>query len=235
MIITLSGATATKHLGGLNFYSIIVNKSSGVTVTLDKTTVDKATAASATVTGKVTVADGYTLSSLVIKMGDTDKTSAWYNASTGAITISGITANVTIIAIAASESGSGDSGDSGDSGSGDSGTTETVVMEVGNAFLAETYGDATNRATTKTSIYLNAGQVVTLLDNSTYKWACTLTTEDRNTSSYSWLPESVWTTQKTYTIVTAGYYAFVLLRQDNADLPWDSNNQLNFYDYFSIT
>lgn len=110
MIITLKGATASKHLGGLNFYSISVNKSSGVTVTLDKTSVSKDTAASETVTGTLTVAEGYTLSSVKIMMGDTDKTSAWYNSSTGAITISGITANVTITAIAASNSGSGDSG-----------------------------------------------------------------------------------------------------------------------------
>ena len=126
MIITLKGATASKHLGGLNFYSISVNKSSGITVTLDKTTVSKDTAASETVTGTLTVAEGYTLSSVKIMMGDTDKTSAWYNASTGAITISGITANVVITANATANSGSGDSG-SGDSGSGDSGTTNGTV------------------------------------------------------------------------------------------------------------
>ena len=114
MIITLKGATASKNLGGLNFYSILVNKSSGVTVTLDKTTVSKDTAASETVTGTLTVAEGYTLESVKIMMGNTDKTSAWYNSSTGAITISGITANVVITAVATSNSGSGDSGDSGD-------------------------------------------------------------------------------------------------------------------------
>lgn len=108
MIITLKGATATKHLGGLNFYSIIVNKSSGVTVTLSKTTVEKAAASSTTVTGTLTVAEGYTLSSVKIMMGTTDKTSAWYNASTGAITISGISANVVITAVATSNSGSGE-------------------------------------------------------------------------------------------------------------------------------
>lgn len=108
MIITLKGATASKNLGGLNFYSIIVNKSSGVTVTLNKTTVDKAAAASTTVTGTLTVSEGYTLSSVKIMMGDTDKTSAWYNASTGAITISGITANVVITANATSNSGGED-------------------------------------------------------------------------------------------------------------------------------
>ena len=108
MIITLKGATASKNLGGLNFYSILVNKSSGVTVTLDKTTVDKATASSTTVTGTLTVAEGYTLDSVKIMMGDTDKTSAWYNSSTGAITISSITANVVITAVATSNSGSGE-------------------------------------------------------------------------------------------------------------------------------
>ena len=110
MIITLKGATASKNLGGLNFYSILVNKSSGVTVTLDKTTVDKATASSTTVTGTLTVAEGYTLDSVKIMMGDTDKTSAWYNSSTGAITISGITANVVITAVATSNSGEGEGG-----------------------------------------------------------------------------------------------------------------------------
>lgn len=104
MIITLKGCTATKHLGGLNFYSIIVNKSSGITVTLDKTTVSKDTAASTTVSGTLTVASGYTLSSVKITMGGTDKTSSWYNSSTGAITISGITANVTITAVATNNS-----------------------------------------------------------------------------------------------------------------------------------
>lgn len=110
MIITLAGATATKHLGGLNFYSIIVNKSSGVTVTLDKTTVDKASASSTTVTGTLTVADGYTLSSVAITMGGTDITSSCYTESTGAISISGITGNVVITAKATSDSGE-DNGD----------------------------------------------------------------------------------------------------------------------------
>ena len=128
MIITLTGATASKHLGGLNFYSIIVNKSSGVTVTLDKTTVDKDKASSTTVTGTLAVAEGYTLSTVKIMMGNTDKTSAWYNSSTGAITISGITANVVITANATANSGSGDSG-SGDSGNtGDSGSTDTDAV-----------------------------------------------------------------------------------------------------------
>lgn len=111
MIITLKGATASKNLGGLSFYSIIVNKSSGVIVTLDKTTVDKASASSTTVTGTLAVAEGYTLSSVKIMMGTTDKTSAWYNSSTGAITISSITANVVITANATSNSGSGDGGE----------------------------------------------------------------------------------------------------------------------------
>lgn len=111
MIITLKGATASKNLGGLNFYSIIVNKSSGVTVTLDKTTVDKATAASETVTGTLTVADGYTLSTVTITMGGTDITSSCYTESTGAISITGITGNVVITAKASSNSSSGDSGE----------------------------------------------------------------------------------------------------------------------------
>lgn len=124
MIIKLTGATATKSLGGLNFYSITVDKKSGgagITVTLDKTTIDKDAASSTTVTGSITVAEGYTLSSVKIMMGITDKTSAWYNSSTGAITISGITANVTITVTATSNSGSGDSGS--DSGGNSGGNT----------------------------------------------------------------------------------------------------------------
>lgn len=105
MIITLRGCTATKYLGGLDFYSIIVNKSSGVNVVLNKTTVSKDEAASTTITGTVTVSSGYTLSSVTITMGGVDKTSAWYNSSTGAITITGMTANVTITAKAVGEGG----------------------------------------------------------------------------------------------------------------------------------
>lgn len=130
MIITLTGATASKHLGGLNFYSIIVNKSSGVTVTLDKTTVDKDTASSTTVTGTLTVAEGYTLSSVTITMGGTDITSSCYDPSTGAITISGITGNVVVKATATSNSGSGDSG------SGDNGGSEPQIV---NLYSAEDY------------------------------------------------------------------------------------------------
>lgn len=117
-IIILKGVTARDgyHLGPLDSYFISVSKTSGITVSLSKTTVSKDSAASETVTGTLTVAEGYTLSSVKIMMGDTDKTSAWYNASTGAITISGITANVSITAVATSNSGSDDSG-SGDSDS----------------------------------------------------------------------------------------------------------------------
>ena len=130
MIITLTGATATKHLGGLNFYSIIVNKSSGVTVTLDKTTVSKDTASTETVTGTLTVADGYTLSSVAITMGGTDITSSCYTESTGAISITGITGNIVITAKATSNSGSGDSGE-------DDGGEETTTLTLYQGYANE--------------------------------------------------------------------------------------------------
>jgi hypothetical protein len=139
MIIRLTGATATKHLGGLDFYSIIVDKENGVTVTLDKTTVSKDTAASETVTGTVTVADGYTLSSVVITMGGADITSSCYTESTGAISISGITGNVVVKATATSNSGSGDSGETPTVG------TQITTGSLSGAYLYDNYkfNDAT--------------------------------------------------------------------------------------------
>lgn len=100
MIITLKGAIAAKHLGGMNFYSITVSKSDGITVMLSKSAVAKETAENETVTGKVTVESGYTIRSVKITMGGVDKTAEWYNGDTGAITITGMTDNVTIAAIA---------------------------------------------------------------------------------------------------------------------------------------
>lgn len=171
MIITLKGATASKNLGGLNFYSILVNKSSGVTVTLNKTTVDKAAASSTTVTGTLTVAEGYTLSSVKIMMGTTDKTSAWYNASTGAITISGITGNVTITVKASSNSGSGDSGDDDTTITGY--TAQPLSLNTGdwaNSSVGKTGKDSVSDGSSTTRLTYN--KVLTAPDSGRIKITC---------------------------------------------------------------
>ena len=147
MIITLKGITeASKHLGQLGFYYIRDNTSSGVTLTLSQTSVDKDSASGTTVTGTLTVADGYTLSSVAITMGGTDITSSCYTESTGAISITGITGNVVITAIATSNSTSGeDSGDSGDS-------SVAYTLQQG-AWIADgTLYSATNRVCTTEKI-----------------------------------------------------------------------------------
>ena len=121
MIIKLN-TTATKYIGKLDFYSINTDPSKGVTISIDGnvTSVKKTDGASTTITGRVSVADGYTLDSVVIKMGGTPISG--YDSDTGKFTITGITGNVLITAKAISESGSGEEG-------GDSDTLELTLIE----------------------------------------------------------------------------------------------------------
>lgn len=146
MIIILSGATATKHLGGLNFY-YIRNYTSGMDLTLSQSSVKKDEASTTAITGTLIVKDGYTLSeAVVIKMGSVDKTSAWYNASTGAITIpaGSLTDNVTISGKATSNSSSGE----------DDGII-AYTSRISSAGISKTTGEQLSSSTGYVNVYEN--------------------------------------------------------------------------------
>lgn len=86
MIIRLMGADFSENnIGVLNKW-YIKNQTSGMTLTLSASSIDKTDTTTA-ITGTLTVKSGYTLTEAVkITMDDVDKTS-WYDSSTGAITI----------------------------------------------------------------------------------------------------------------------------------------------------
>lgn len=130
MIITLKGILeASKHLGGLGFYYIRDN-TSGMTLTLSKTSIKKEGETASSVTGTLTVLDNYTISENVkITMGSTDKTSSWYKSGAITIPVSEVTDNIVISGKAVSSSSSGED---------DVGTTTKLISETG-ATLTENY------------------------------------------------------------------------------------------------
>lgn len=107
-------------------------------------------------------------------------------------------------------------------------TANYITMEYGNPFGTGDQLTATNRAHSSETIALNVGDVVSINDNTNYKWAL------RMDGASSYWPESAWTSTKSGTISTAGNYTFILLKADNSDFDWsiDSNN---IYDYFTIS
>lgn len=106
-------------------------------------------------------------------------------------------------------------------------TANYVTFDFGNPFGAGSQTTDKNRAHSSEKIALTAGQTVTLNDNATYKWALRLD------GATNYVPESAWSSAKSWTVDKSGDYTFILLKASNADFDWsvDSNN---VYDYFTI-
>lgn len=89
------GAGIDRTIGyAATVYHSITNSLTNVTTSNEAVAAEDGTAYSAT----ITAADGYTMSSVTVKMGGTDITATAYNADTGVISIAAVTGNVVITA-----------------------------------------------------------------------------------------------------------------------------------------
>jgi hypothetical protein len=91
-----AGYDRTLSLEGKIYYSVTKSMTLVTVSNESETLIEKGTS----YTCKITANSGYEMSSVVIKMGGVDITSTAYNASTGAISISSVTGDITITAIA---------------------------------------------------------------------------------------------------------------------------------------
>ena len=89
------GAGIARTIGNAaTLYHSITNTLTNVTTSNDAVAAEDGTAYSAT----ITAADGYTMSSVTVKMGGTDITSTAYNSDTGVVSIAAVTGDVVITA-----------------------------------------------------------------------------------------------------------------------------------------
>lgn len=89
------GADIDRTIGyAATVYYSITNTLTNVTTSNDAVAAEDGTAYSAT----ITAADGYTMSSVTVKMGGTDITSTAYNSDTGVVSIAAVTGDVVITA-----------------------------------------------------------------------------------------------------------------------------------------
>lgn len=89
------GAGIDRTIGyAATVYHSITNTLTNVTTSNDAVAAEDGTAYSAT----ITAADGYTMSSVTVKMGGTDITSTAYNSDTGVVSIAAVTGDVVITA-----------------------------------------------------------------------------------------------------------------------------------------
>lgn len=82
--------------------------------------------------------------------------------------------------------------------------------------------------------YFEAGTVLTLIDNVSYKWNVTPQGNEDSFNTASWMIPEGWVTTQTCTIPSSGYYGFAILKADgtNFDLTTDSDNA---FDYISVS
>lgn len=121
-------------------------------------------------------------------------------------------------------------------------TITLTAVEMWQLYYGNVYAPTTthNRATPHENKYFEAGTVFTLNDNVNYKWQMAKQNSATPTSIQNWdIPNADgttgWTTTKSYTLPSTGYYAIALLKADNSDFNFDSGDSNNAYDYVSKT
>lgn len=115
-----------------------------------------------------------------------------------------------------------------------------ITLQFGNPFGTVEQQTSNARVNSTTNPYLNTGDVVTLNDNVNYKWALkkvtseTGATADSTFNSGNYVPESAWSSNKSYTITSSGYYKFILLKANNDSFNWSTDSNI-LGDYFTIS
>ena len=122
--------------------------------------------------------------------------------------------------------------------SGENTDLSTLTLQFGNPFGTASQQTDNTRANSVKNAYLTEGTTIKLKDNVIYKWALKkVTTEtgktiDSTFNSGNYVPDSVWSTKESYTIVKSGYYCIILLKADNSVFDWgmDSNNVSTYFE-----
>lgn len=112
-----------------------------------------------------------------------------------------------------------------------------VNLEFGNPYGTGDQLASQARAHSVKAIYCPKGTVISINDNVNYKWAVAQCQSDdisdRGTFS-GYKPDPVWTSKKSYTTPTDGWWCFIVLKADSSNFDWsvDSNNVIT---YFSVS
>ena len=108
--------------------------------------------------------------------------------------------------------------------------TSELALIIGNRYVSA-YQSSTNRASSNTNLYLTAGTVVSLTNNTNYNYGIYATgTEEASSGTLlggGWISQS-------YTITSDGWYGLALKKTSDAnfDFPTESTN---LYSYITIT
>jgi hypothetical protein len=96
------------------------------------------------------------------------------------------------------------------------------------------------RVHSEVNLYAPAGTVISLKDNTNYKWALKKVTgatgnaADSTFNKGGYVPDSAWSAKKSYTTTVNGYWKFVLLKVSNAAFDWSTDSQ-KVSDYFTVS
>ena len=115
-----------------------------------------------------------------------------------------------------------------------------MTLTFGNPFGTTEQQSDPARAHSEVNLYAPAGTVISLIDNTNYKWAlkkvtgATGKTVDSTFNSGNYVPDAVWSVKKNYTTTVNGYWKFVLLKASNAAFDWSTDSQ-KISDYFTVS
>ena len=109
--------------------------------------------------------------------------------------------------------------------------TPDYSLRIGNRFGGASFATKPNRVCTEKNIYLKAGTIITIKDNTTYDWAVSPETSEDSTNENGQYLSSGWDTGAYRMILSDGWYGFTLSRESNFDLGGaDSDDLLDYFD-----
>lgn len=115
-----------------------------------------------------------------------------------------------------------------------------MTLAHGNPFGTTAQQSDPSRVHSEVNLYAPAGTIISLKDNTNYKWALKKVTGatgkvvDSTFNSGNYVPDSVWSEKKSYTTTVNGYWKFILLKVSNAAFDWSTDSQ-KVSDYFTVS
>ena len=114
--------------------------------------------------------------------------------------------------------------------------TPDYSLRIGNRFGGASYESQTNRLCTTKNIYLKAGTIITIKENSKYDWAIARTgdTTSSNMIGNTYYPENKFTEQGYYVTPADDWYGFTFKKADNSTFDLGGADSADLRDYFII-
>ena len=115
-----------------------------------------------------------------------------------------------------------------------------MILAYGNPFGTTEQQSDPARVHSEVNLYAPAGTVISLKDNTNYKWALKKVTgatgkvADSTFNNGGYVPDAAWSTKESYTTTVNGYWKFVLLKASNAAFDWSADSQ-KVSDYFTVS